>query len=52
MTVSTPASLRQLISRSDSHPALVVPGSGAALSYGALQQALDRSRWPRRGARR
>jgi acyl-CoA synthetase (AMP-forming)/AMP-acid ligase II len=43
MTVSTPASLRQLITRSDSHPALVAPESGTTLSYGALQQALDRA---------
>jgi oxalate---CoA ligase len=43
MTVSNPASLRRLITRSDSHPALVVPESGAALSYAALQRALDRA---------
>jgi acyl-CoA synthetase (AMP-forming)/AMP-acid ligase II len=43
MTVSTPASLRQLITRSDGHPALVAPESGATLSYGALQQAVDRA---------
>jgi acyl-CoA synthetase (AMP-forming)/AMP-acid ligase II len=43
MTVSTPASLRQLITRSDGHPALVAPGSGVTLSYGALQQALDQA---------
>jgi len=43
MTVSTPATLRHIISRSDSHPALVVPESGAALSYAALQRALDRA---------
>ena len=43
MTVSTPASLRQLITRSDGHPALVAPGSGATLSYGALQRALDQA---------
>ena len=43
MTVSTPASLRQLITRSDDHPALVAPDSGTTLSYGALQQALDRA---------
>ena len=43
MTVSTPASLRQLITRSDSHPALVAPESGATLSYGELQQAVDRA---------
>ena len=43
MTVSTPASLRQLITRSDSHPALVAPESGVTLSYGELQQAVDRA---------
>src|ERR1700685_2549385 len=43
MTASNPASLRRLIARSDSHPALVVPESGAALSYAALQRALDRA---------
>jgi acyl-CoA synthetase (AMP-forming)/AMP-acid ligase II len=43
MTVANPASVRQLITRSDSHPALVVPGSGASLSYAALQHALDRA---------
>jgi acyl-CoA synthetase (AMP-forming)/AMP-acid ligase II len=41
MAVSNPVSLRRLITRSDSHPALVVPESGAALSYAALQRALD-----------
>ena len=35
--------VRGLIARSDSHPALVVPESGALLSYGALQRALDRA---------
>lgn len=35
--------VRQLITRSDGHPALVVPESGASLSYGALQHAIDRA---------
>jgi oxalate---CoA ligase len=43
MTSATPASVRQLVTRSDSHPALVLPGSGASLSYAALQLALDRA---------
>src|SRR6202044_3096708 len=43
MTVTTPPTLRQLVTRSDDHPALVVPESGAALSYAALQRALDRA---------
>jgi acyl-CoA synthetase (AMP-forming)/AMP-acid ligase II len=43
VTMSPPASLRQLITRSDSHPALVVPEPGATLSYAALQGALDRA---------
>jgi oxalate---CoA ligase len=43
MTVSPPVSLRQLITRSDRHPALVVPQPHAALSYAELQQALDRA---------
>jgi acyl-CoA synthetase (AMP-forming)/AMP-acid ligase II len=43
MTVTEPASLRQLITRSDNHPALVVPESGASLSYAGLQRALDRA---------
>ena len=43
MTASNPASLRRLVARSDSHPALVVPESGAALSYAGLQRALDRA---------
>ena len=43
MTVSPPVSLRQLITRSDSHPALVVPQPHAVLSYAALQEALDRA---------
>jgi acyl-CoA synthetase (AMP-forming)/AMP-acid ligase II len=41
MTVAAPNTIRQLVSRSDDHPALVVPESGAALSYAALQRALD-----------
>jgi fatty-acyl-CoA synthase len=36
------ATLRQLLTRSDNHPALVVPESGVTLSYAALQRALDR----------
>src|SRR5215471_3940114 len=43
MTVSAPTALRQLITRSDDHPALEVPESGASLSYAALQRALDRA---------
>ena len=43
MTVAVPTALRQLITRSDDHPALVVPESGASLSYAALQRALDRA---------
>jgi acyl-CoA synthetase (AMP-forming)/AMP-acid ligase II len=43
MTVAAPTALRQLITRSDDHPALVVPESGASLSYAALQRALDRA---------
>jgi acyl-CoA synthetase (AMP-forming)/AMP-acid ligase II len=43
MTVSNPATVRQLVTRSDSHPALVVPESGASVSYAALQRALDRA---------
>jgi len=43
MTVTTPPTLRQLVTRSDDHPALVVPESGASLSYSALQRALDRA---------
>jgi acyl-CoA synthetase (AMP-forming)/AMP-acid ligase II len=42
MTV-TPPSLRQLIMRSDAHPALVVPQSPVVLSYAGLQHALDRA---------
>jgi oxalate---CoA ligase len=41
MTVAEPTTLRQLVERSDDHPALVVPESGASLSYAALQRALD-----------
>jgi acyl-CoA synthetase (AMP-forming)/AMP-acid ligase II len=41
MTVSPPVSLRELITRSDAHPALVVPGSPGAVSYGGLQRALE-----------
>jgi acyl-CoA synthetase (AMP-forming)/AMP-acid ligase II len=36
-------SLRGLVTRSDGHPALVVPESGAVLSYAGLQRALDRA---------
>ena len=43
MTVGSAASLRRLVTRSDSHPALVVPESGAVLSYAGLQRALDRA---------
>src|SRR5215471_35886 len=43
MTVTEPTSLRQLVTRADNHPALVVPESGASLSYAALQGALDRA---------
>ena len=43
MTVTTPPTLRQLVTRSDDHPALVVPESGASLSYAALQRGLDRA---------
>src|SRR5580692_12594488 len=43
MNSSPRVSLRRLITRSDSHPALVVPESGAALSYAALQRALDQA---------
>lgn len=35
--------VRQLITRSDNHPALVVPESGTSLSYGALQRAIDKA---------
>jgi oxalate---CoA ligase len=43
MTVTKPTTLRQLLTRSDNYPALVVPESGASLSYAALQRALDRA---------
>jgi acyl-CoA synthetase (AMP-forming)/AMP-acid ligase II len=43
MSVTQPAALRELITRSDDHPALVVPESGATLSYAALHRALDRA---------
>jgi acyl-CoA synthetase (AMP-forming)/AMP-acid ligase II len=43
MTVTGPATLRQLVTRSDDHPALVVPESEASLSYAGLQRALDRA---------
>ena len=43
MSVTEPATLRQLITRSDDHPALVVPESGASLSYAGLQRALDQA---------
>ncbi len=42
MTAS-PATVRQLVTRSDDHPALVVPESGATLTYAALQRSLDRA---------
>jgi len=41
MTESSPLSLRQVITRSDGHPALVVPDSPVALSYAELQRALE-----------
>jgi oxalate---CoA ligase len=43
MTATEPAALRQLITRSDDHPALVVPESGTTMSYAALQRSLDRA---------
>ena len=43
MTVTNPAILRQLVTRSDNHPALVVPESGTSVSYAALQRALDQA---------
>ena len=43
MTVSSPAALRELVTRSDDHPALVVPESRTVLSYAGLQRALDRA---------
>ncbi len=41
MTGTQPTTIRQLVTRSDNHPALVVPESGVCLSYAALQRALD-----------
>ncbi|WP_300613939.1 AMP-binding protein [Trebonia sp.] len=41
MTGTQPTTVRQLVTRSDNHPALVVPESGARLSYAALQRAID-----------
>jgi acyl-CoA synthetase (AMP-forming)/AMP-acid ligase II len=41
MTVANAATVRHLITRSDNHPALLVPESGTSLSYAALQRALD-----------
>jgi oxalate---CoA ligase len=41
MTVAEPTTLRQLVTRSDDHPALVVPESGTSLSYAGLQRALE-----------
>jgi oxalate---CoA ligase len=41
MTVAEAATVRQLVTRSDDHPALVVPETGACLSYAGLQRALD-----------
>jgi oxalate---CoA ligase len=43
MPVSDPVSLRRLVTRADNHPAMLVPESGATLSYAALQRALDRA---------
>jgi acyl-CoA synthetase (AMP-forming)/AMP-acid ligase II len=43
MAHTQPTTLRQLVTRSDNHPALVVPESGASLSYAALQRALDQA---------
>jgi oxalate---CoA ligase len=43
MTVTNPAILRQLVTRSDNHPALLVPESGVSVSYAALQRALDQA---------
>lgn len=44
MTDTAPTTVRHLVTRSDDHPALVVPGSAdASLSYAALQRALDRA---------
>ena len=49
MTASEPTTVRALVRRSDDHPALVVPESGASLSYAALQR---RSTGRRAGWRR
>jgi acyl-CoA synthetase (AMP-forming)/AMP-acid ligase II len=43
MTVTNPTPLRQLLTRTDGHPALVVPESGVSLSYAALQRSIDRA---------
>jgi acyl-CoA synthetase (AMP-forming)/AMP-acid ligase II len=43
MTVTEPTTVRALVVRSDSHPALVVPESGTSLSYAGLQRSLDRA---------
>jgi len=43
VTVIQPIPLRHLLTRSDNHPALVVPESGLSLSYAALQRAVDRA---------
>jgi acyl-CoA synthetase (AMP-forming)/AMP-acid ligase II len=43
MAHTDPTTLRQLVTRSDNHPALLVPESGASLSYAALQRALDQA---------
>jgi oxalate---CoA ligase len=43
MTAGDATTLRQLLTRSDNHPALVVPESGVSLSYAALHRALDRA---------
>src|SRR6516165_4750035 len=43
MAHTHPTTLRQLVTRSDNHPALLVPESGASLSYAALQRALDQA---------
>src|SRR6516162_7889820 len=43
MTLTERTTIRALIERSDNHPALVVPESGAIVSYSTLQRALDRA---------
>ena len=43
VTVMKPIPLRQILTRSDGHPALVVPESGVSLSYAALQRSIDRA---------